>query len=237
MQARCTASRHGDTHTAYTTWGCRCPGAKRAGKLYRTAKANGTFQPKLVDALGARRRIQALMAMGWSQAQIGEHAGLKADRVSHIQHAPQLLRRTVDKIVKAYEELSGRVPPRTRAGTYARTYALNRGWVPPLAWDDIDDPDAVPQMPEDSGAVDQVAVERRLAGEKLDLNAAERAAVREIEQERLAASRAARERRRATVESAFERGLNVMDAAAASGMDRTAVLKIYKKLRAERGAA
>jgi len=71
----------------------------------------------------------------------------------------------------------------------------------------------------------------------LDLNAAERAAVREIEQERLAASRAARERRRATVESAFERGLNVMDAAAASGMDRTAVLKIYKKLRAERGAA
>lgn len=232
MQA-CTATRHGDTHTAYTTWRCRCPGARRAGAVYRWQKANGTHQPKLVTALGTGRRIRALMAAGWSQAQIGEAVGLPASMISHLSRTDRLMQATADRVAEVYDKLSADIPPRTRGGTYARNMAMKRGWAPPLAWDNIDDPEAVPQSPEDSGAVDEVAVRRRLSGDQVKLNAAERAEVKRHRQERASAAAQRRAQRQAAVRDMYSRGFTVMETATALVMDRSTVLGIYNRLRKE----
>lgn len=233
MQATCTAERHGD-YKAYARSGCRCPSAKRARKRHTQEVADGTFQREHVDSTGTRRRIQALAALGWGHADICALAGVGRAQLAHWARWPKVHRDNARLISEVYDQLSMRVPadsPRTRQ---LRAQAKYRGWVPPLAWDDIDDPDEQPQVaPSPSGGVDVVAVDRREQGEDIALNRAERAVLRQREQARLDVIRAERERKRAAVRAAFERGMPVMDAAAFSGMDRAAVLRAYKRMREE----
>lgn len=61
------------------------------------------------------------------------------------------------------------------ARSYARTVAKKNGWLPPLAWDDIDrDPEPPTAEPV---YLDEVVVDRILAGDRLDATPAERAEV------------------------------------------------------------
>lgn len=98
-----------------------------------------------VDSLGTQRRLMALARMGWSFAEIGRviDAGwtcpsrqlynLLAQKRVHID--------TRERIYAVYEQLSHLPGPSRTAATRAR----KKGWAPPMAWDDIDDPNDYPK--------------------------------------------------------------------------------------------
>lgn len=114
-----------------------------------------------VPSVGAVRRVQALMALGWR----------KADLESEGVPTGQLVTRSRDlisvegwrQVRDVYDRLSMTLGP----SQAARDRAAARGYPPPLAWDDetIDDPRATPQHGGPvSAAVDSVVVDRVVAG-------------------------------------------------------------------------
>lgn len=79
---------------------------------------------------------------------------------------------TAAKIRTAYERLwDQRVEG--RAGRQARAYAAKCGYAPPLAWDDIDDPDEQPQHLVEAAddLVDEVAVMERKPSTRAEVEA------------------------------------------------------------------
>lgn len=169
----CRIDRH-DTVSAYR-YGCRCPAAREQHRIYGKRHAQNRLNPASVDATGTRRRIQALQAIGWRLADIGNHLDVTWQNIAAIKTADRVYRTTADRIAAAYDQLCMTVGPSTEA----RRRALDKGYAPPLAWDDIDDPAADPthQRPPDD-SVDEVLVARVLAGHTpaAQLNDAERAA-------------------------------------------------------------
>ena len=174
--------RHGTTRGFHA--GCREMCCRRAIARYekagRLARLNGG---RAVPALGAQRRLQALMALGWSSHRIATIAGLPhRNHVWRILNGQQgkptvwIQRSTHAWVCRVYDELSMTVP----TGRYvARTkaYAERMGYLPPLAWDDIDDPHERPRKGSDhrhNGDVDEVVVSRVLAGENLPTTRAEK---------------------------------------------------------------
>lgn len=94
-------------------------------------------------AIGSQRRVRALMRIGWSTNQIADRSGIGMGTVSRIANGttPRLSRAVADAVAALFEELSLTHGP---ADVVARRAAA-RGWAPPLAWDDIDNPDEKPQ--------------------------------------------------------------------------------------------
>ena len=138
-----------------------------AAHLIRTAKAGNninlatertwlavTHQPptgrraalKITPQVGTARRIRALVALGWTYNAITRETGISATHLSDIArqtprgrvggHAATTIRAT-------YDRLSMTRPDGAYADRARRT-AQHLGWPPPLAWDDIDDPDETP---------------------------------------------------------------------------------------------
>lgn len=104
-----------------------------------------------VPAVGARRRVQALMTLGWSRPQIAEHAGVDVQPLRRLDDATVIEARTARAVADVYERLWRAMPPernRYQASAAARTRnaAARAGYVSPLAWDDIDDPAATPDL-------------------------------------------------------------------------------------------
>lgn len=97
-----------------------------------------------VDATGTRRRLQALVALGWPQSAIADCMGISRKNLNILLHSSHatVQQRTHERALAAYRALSMRPGP----GKHARTVAEKHGWAPPLAWDDdtIDDPEAQP---------------------------------------------------------------------------------------------
>lgn len=128
----------------------------------------GTPTDGWVGSHGARRRLRALAAAGWaiqdlhprlsrpSQVTLYELRAGRRDVVHAAAH---------NAIAALYDDLA-RTP-----GLSDRTRALaaREGWEPPASWDDdtIDDPLPVVD-------VDEVAVERAIAGRPVELTPAER---------------------------------------------------------------
>lgn len=122
--------------------------ADRILSIPLTARADGAR----VDATGTRRRLAALVAIGWSQSKLADRLGMaranfgKTIRAAHVTVA-------TERAVRAlYDELWSAAPPEAQhrdkiAASRARRTAREHGWPPPLAWDDdsIDDPEAKPQ--------------------------------------------------------------------------------------------
>ncbi len=105
----------------------------------------------LVDITGTRRRVQALVACGWSQARLARGLGLTAANFCGMLRRDQVTAATARAVGELYDRLWNQPPPehdqRTRiAASRARNHAGQQGWAPPLAWDDdqIDDPGARP---------------------------------------------------------------------------------------------
>lgn len=94
-----------------------------------------------VPALGARRRIRAMMALGWTHAHMKEQSGIRTALVLN-QRGDLIARATHDAIDVMYEALCMTLGPSERT----RTRAAAAGYAPPLAWDDIDDPDEQPNL-------------------------------------------------------------------------------------------
>lgn len=115
----------------------------------------------IVDATGTRRRIQALVAMGWTLNALGPHLGFHPRRLSDFLHTERVLastaRRIADRyrIVQTWHPADHGVPATSQ--TMARNLAAREGWHGPLAWDDIDDPDCEPE----TGGVDHSTASRK----------------------------------------------------------------------------
>lgn len=96
-----------------------------------------------VDATGTRRRLQALVAIGWSQRRLANRLGLADTSVHLIIGAAGVQAETARRVRALYDELWDQPAPDGQSATVARAYARNAGWLPPMAWDDdlIDVPD------------------------------------------------------------------------------------------------
>lgn len=96
-----------------------------------------------ITARGAARRIQALVARGWSQAKLANRIGVTDQRLGPLLRGGDATAATVRAIHTVYEALWDQAPPtathRDRlAASRARNHAARHGWAPPAAWDDID---------------------------------------------------------------------------------------------------
>ena len=106
-----------------------------------------------VPVLGVRRRLQALIAIGWTQQQIAKRSGLSPQQVWQLLNtAAKVHVSTWRRVCAVYDALGTVLPtgasPAARAGiTVARRTAAAKGWVSALAWDDadLDNPKARPR--------------------------------------------------------------------------------------------
>jgi hypothetical protein len=100
-----------------------------------------------IDAVGSRRRIQALRAIGWSCRVIAEQAATSEARVQLIANGQLTIRYGLaNKIRNAYVILAAKPAPVDRNTARVRARAARNKWAPPGAWndDEIDDPNAHP---------------------------------------------------------------------------------------------
>jgi hypothetical protein len=100
---------------------------------------------RYVDATGTVRRVRALVAIGHTIASIGAEAGISSAPLGVIAagRRPQVETHTAQAVGDVYRRWS-RTPGTSER---ARRHAARRGWHGPLAWgDDIDDPDALPEV-------------------------------------------------------------------------------------------
>lgn len=143
----------------------------------------------IVDATGTRRRLQALVAIGWSQTRLADQLGWNVGNFNSLilgRDCPRVQHDTQVRVRALYDRLWN-VPPVAANGhqkggiTYAKRVAAKRGWVPPMAWDDetIDDPAARPHSGNRvrPGAVDELTVDLFLDGHRLTLGKPERVEV------------------------------------------------------------
>jgi hypothetical protein len=173
-RSRCRAPTHGRL-TDYKHHRCRCPDARAAHTDHHRQWRHGLLEPGLLDALGARRRLQALVALGWDYRRLAKQVGsISRTTVAQIisGYLSTIRRATHDAIADTFERLSMTLGPSRLAAAAAR----NRGWATPLAWYDIDidDPAAHP----DAGApparddIDWLAV-RKVAYDQIQLRLTE----------------------------------------------------------------
>ncbi|GAA2608439.1 hypothetical protein GCM10010399_44090 [Dactylosporangium fulvum] len=162
----CSAIYHG-TVSAYER-GCRCPHARDAERIYRKRRRHGLAQPRRVPAIGTTRRLQALAALGWRWSDLAERLGVTWQAVQ--QHAIRGNRVVHVDIARRIDDVFRQLCATAGPSALSRRRAEEKGWVPPLAWDDgdIDNPDARPRWSataaDHSGRVDEAAVELALAG-------------------------------------------------------------------------
>jgi len=97
-----------------------------------------------VPGVGTARRLQALAAIGWPQRELAARIGWRQSNLSALIAGRPVTAETARKVAALFDELQ-MVPGPSEA---ARRRAVERGWVPPLAWDEetIDDPDAQPDL-------------------------------------------------------------------------------------------
>lgn len=95
----------------------------------------------LVGATGTHRRLQALVAIGWSQAKLAARLGMTPANLGAMMRRAQVTASTARAAAAVYGELWNQQPPQSSqrekiAAARARNHARARGWAPPLAWDD-----------------------------------------------------------------------------------------------------
>lgn len=96
-----------------------------------------------VLAIGARRRVRALNAIGWPTDYLADRLGQRARQVLNIAVGkPTMTYNLWQRIDTLYQELSGTPGPSDNS----RVVAKRNGHLPPLAWEgrDIDDPRGQP---------------------------------------------------------------------------------------------
>lgn len=119
--------------------------------------ADGAKAPNV----GTYRRVQALVACGWSMSKISARLGISRANFTPVAHGTRdVTVKTARDVAALYDELWNTEPPRDGhrdriAYSRAVNYAAANGWAPPLAWDDdaIDDPCATPDLGETDGLI------------------------------------------------------------------------------------
>ncbi len=136
-----STGRHG-TEQAYNHDRCRCPAARARATRARKQRATPDYPGAHVDATGTRRRIEALLAAGWRNTDIGGRLGVTKATLYNYREATHVLRRTAARVAAVYDGMQHRRGP----SPIAAARAVKAGYVPPIGWDDdtIDDPAAGP---------------------------------------------------------------------------------------------
>lgn len=124
--------------------------ARRILAVTAEDKAGGA----LVDPTGARRRLEALIALGWSVRRLADEHGLNRQVLDNVLNSVPITRRNADAIRDMYDAVGDRRPEARNSGerrgiTRALRRAAEHGWVVPAMWDDdqLDDPTATPPAP------------------------------------------------------------------------------------------
>jgi hypothetical protein len=156
---------------------CREAHAEYRRKLWRRRYLR-RIDSHFVDATGTTRRIQALLAIGHTHAEISAAAGGAPNMSKNVVCKKQTTIHvdTATAIARAYDQLCMVVPIGWRRDD-SRRRAKRLGYLPPLAWNDIDDPDERPSIGDrrvHKDDVDPIAVERAMAGDRVKLTRAER---------------------------------------------------------------
>lgn len=104
-----------------------------------------------VDGTGTRRRLQALFAIGWSFARLARQLGVRKSTIQSFLRTVNVEKATAVAVRDLYDQLWDMPPPASNpaeraAVTKTLRMARERGWAPPMAWDDedLDDPKAQP---------------------------------------------------------------------------------------------
>lgn len=123
-------------------------------KIMAARQAGQAARGQFVDATGSMRRIRALATLGYGLRAIADAAGSARIRIHHIStgEQPTVRRDLAERIAAAYKQLAYRPVPDNRFTVRTRNAAAAKGWHGPLAWDDIDDPDAKPELSRKSTA-------------------------------------------------------------------------------------
>lgn len=116
-----------------------------------------------INARGPRRRLQALSAIGHSLDAISLTSGVGFTTLAMIRasETERVKACVASKIAAAY----GRLEMVPGANSRVRREARAKGWLPPLAWMDIDDPNERPDLTIRDHLPDPVVVDRILAGD------------------------------------------------------------------------
>lgn len=181
----------GVTAVRNLVWGRQDPGPRK-GELQKRVKrstAEAILAVELdvknladggkMSARGVHRRIQALVARGWSQSKLAELLDIDRGNFGMLMQREQVFARTHRQVAALFDELWDQLPPRVEWRdkiAYSRSvaYAKARRWLPPLAWDDIDTDEEPPVVDEVDHEVDQVAVDLACAGERVRITHLER---------------------------------------------------------------
>lgn len=141
-------------HSAGATRGAATIAADAADRILAVPVDGRAVAPRrLVRAVGTRRRVQALVACGWSRQQLAVRLGATPTTIGTLARADVCSVHMAVAVRGLYGVLWDEKPPaatgpQRQSVSRARAEANRRGWVPPLAWDDgtIDDPSAVPDV-------------------------------------------------------------------------------------------
>lgn len=98
-------------------------------------------------AVGSVRRVRALYAIGYTSRAISKASGLDDKTIRDLLagESTTTIRRVADAVAATYRRLVAQPGHSQRAIRRARA----EGWHSPAAWDDIDDPQAVPDTGDD----------------------------------------------------------------------------------------
>lgn len=120
------------------------------------ASLDSVMPTALVDGTGTRRRLRALVVIGWPQRELSRRLGMDKKSVNEQVNATNLTAygSTARAVRDLYNHLWDAEPATHGVGTRwieeAKSLAAARCWAPPAAWDDdyIDSPAAVPDLGE-----------------------------------------------------------------------------------------
>ncbi|GAA3948080.1 hypothetical protein [Microbacterium soli] len=136
-------------------WGRMDPGP-RFGEMQKrvkreTAEKILAIQPVIenlapgqkVASVGAIRRLQALVHAGWSMSKLAQRLDLSPSNFGSLMERDEVLVSTWIAVRDLFVELWDQEPPHAdwhdkTAYSRSKRYAQARGWLPALAWDDID---------------------------------------------------------------------------------------------------
>lgn len=150
-----------------------CAAANRRYERLRSYDAE-LGRARVLPNKGTQRRIRALVALGWSYLDLGGQLGVSQQSVWQIANRRGTVRATTaQRIAALYDQLSMTPAPPGKSASYSRTVARKHGWLPPLAWDDIDT-DPEPPAADPDNSVDHVVVMRLLEGRNIPSSRAER---------------------------------------------------------------
>lgn len=165
-----------------------CARCRAAAARYEYDRRIGRLlgQRLTTPSIGTARRVQALVAAGWSFRDIGTAIGMSHDHARKVafQTDTTIRATTAARFLKAYMALGAAPPPtdtplQRKRVAYAKTTAARNGWVTAERWLDIEDPTEKP----DPGYVetrahddhDPVVVDRILGGDSTLARTATRA--------------------------------------------------------------